>query len=230
MICRVGEKSLSFNSFLSSIKSSVSLSLFNIISFAKNQYPSFSFLPPLLLFTPIPVVSLSLVVNSDLFFECLSTCMSCSKTLHPLRTPFCPPWPLIFTPEKETRLKYSIVKILSFLFKEHKKYTLLSAESGVAAFASFVKLDKSEGHKNCCPGFPAWISEFLLHLGLSSTASYALVLEPLLSSGYEYSLFSIRVSCIMYFPYRISMETAAMGGMAGFQYIAPNHIIKTQLH
>lgn len=26
------------------------------------------------------------------------------------------------------------------------------------------------------------------------------------------------------------METAAMGGMAGFQYIAPNHIIKTQLH
>merc|ERR550532_540667 len=29
---------------------------------------------------------------------------------------------------------------------------------------------------------------------------------------------------------RISMETAAMGGMAGFQYIAPNHIIKTQLH
>merc|ERR1712156_418820 len=27
---------------------------------------------------------------------------------------------------------------------------------------------------------------------------------------------------------RISMETAAMGGMAGFQYIAPNHIIKTQ--
>ena len=30
--------------------------------------------------------------------------------------------------------------------------------------------------------------------------------------------------------FRISMETAAMGGMAGFQYIAPNHIIKTQLH
>lgn len=32
------------------------------------------------------------------------------------------------------------------------------------------------------------------------------------------------------FPCRISMETAAMGGMAGFQYIAPNHIIKTQLN
>jgi hypothetical protein len=32
------------------------------------------------------------------------------------------------------------------------------------------------------------------------------------------------------FLHRISMETAAMGGMAGFQYIAPNHIIKTQLH
>ncbi|XP_040567437.1 poly(rC)-binding protein 2 isoform X1 [Lepeophtheirus salmonis] len=29
---------------------------------------------------------------------------------------------------------------------------------------------------------------------------------------------------------RISMETASMGGMAGFQYIAPNHIIKTQIH
>ncbi|TRY68366.1 hypothetical protein TCAL_04436 [Tigriopus californicus] len=29
---------------------------------------------------------------------------------------------------------------------------------------------------------------------------------------------------------RISMETAAMGGMAGFQYITPNHIIKTPLH
>ena len=153
MICRVGEKSLSFNSFLSSIKSSVSLSLFNIISFAKNQYPSFSFLPPLLLFTPIPVVSLSLVVNSDLFFECLSTCMSCSKTLHPLRTPFCPPWPLIFTPEKRNTIKIQNSKdSLFFLFKEHKKYTLLSAESGVAAFASFVKLDKSEGLKNCCPG------------------------------------------------------------------------------
>jgi len=26
---------------------------------------------------------------------------------------------------------------------------------------------------------------------------------------------------------RISMETAAMGGMVGFHYIAPNHIIKT---
>eukprot|EP00096_Caligus_rogercresseyi_P006025 TRINITY_DN2215_c0_g1_i5.p1 TRINITY_DN2215_c0_g1~~TRINITY_DN2215_c0_g1_i5.p1 ORF type:complete len:391 (-),score=75.99 TRINITY_DN2215_c0_g1_i5:1683-2855(-) len=29
---------------------------------------------------------------------------------------------------------------------------------------------------------------------------------------------------------RISMETASMGGMAGFQYVAPNHIIKTQIH
>jgi len=28
---------------------------------------------------------------------------------------------------------------------------------------------------------------------------------------------------------RISMETASMGGLAGFQYISPNHIIKTQL-
>jgi hypothetical protein len=30
--------------------------------------------------------------------------------------------------------------------------------------------------------------------------------------------------------YRISMETATMGGLAGFQYIAPNHIIKTSIH
>ena len=36
-------------------------------------------------------------------------------------------------------------------------------------------------------------------------------------------------NCLL-FCFRISMETAAMGGMAGFQYIAPNHIIKTQLH
>jgi len=28
---------------------------------------------------------------------------------------------------------------------------------------------------------------------------------------------------------RISMETASMGGLAGFQYIAPNHIVKTSL-
>jgi len=28
---------------------------------------------------------------------------------------------------------------------------------------------------------------------------------------------------------RISMETASMGGLAGFQYISPNHIVKTSL-
>merc|ERR1719369_1605985 len=28
---------------------------------------------------------------------------------------------------------------------------------------------------------------------------------------------------------RISMETASMGGLAGFQYISPNHIVKTAL-
>jgi poly(rC)-binding protein 2/3/4 len=29
---------------------------------------------------------------------------------------------------------------------------------------------------------------------------------------------------------RISMETASMGGLAGFQYISPNHIIKTPVN
>lgn len=28
---------------------------------------------------------------------------------------------------------------------------------------------------------------------------------------------------------RISMETASMGGLAGFQYVSPNHIVKTSL-
>ena len=35
------------------------------------------------------------------------------------------------------------------------------------------------------------------------------------------------VKCFVYS--RISMETASMGGLAGFQYIAPNHIVKTSL-
>lgn len=35
---------------------------------------------------------------------------------------------------------------------------------------------------------------------------------------------------IFYFFSRISMETAAMGGMAGFHYVTPNHIVKTPMH
>jgi len=29
---------------------------------------------------------------------------------------------------------------------------------------------------------------------------------------------------------RISMETASLGGLAGFQYLSPNHIIKAPVH
>ena len=34
---------------------------------------------------------------------------------------------------------------------------------------------------------------------------------------------------IIFLCFRISMETASMGGLAGYQYIAPNHIVKTSL-
>ena len=39
---------------------------------------------------------------------------------------------------------------------------------------------------------------------------------------------------LKYFSYlpcfRISMETASLGGLAGFQYLSPNHIIKSPVH
>ena len=44
----------------------------------------------------------------------------------------------------------------------------------------------------------------------------------------EEKYFQLISNSLSYF--RISMETASLGGLAGFQYISPNHIIKSPVH
>ena len=47
--------------------------------------------------------------------------------------------------------------------------------------------------------------------------------------NYKKDILQVYISINSLFYLRISMETASMGGLAGFQYIAPNHIVKTSL-
>jgi len=82
-----------------------------------------------------------LVVNSDLFLS-VSHQPACHVVKHYTPT-FSAPLDPHFHPQEKNTIKIQNSKILLIFCSKNTRNTLLS-ESGVAAFASFVKLDKSE--------------------------------------------------------------------------------------